>query len=67
MKAKGTYLVPTLYLGDWFLANAERLRIPPFILAKARQVMPDAEKFMPGHQGGAKSLTAPIPPSTRTA
>jgi imidazolonepropionase-like amidohydrolase len=46
MKAKGTYLVPTLYLGDWFLANAERLRIPPFILAKARQVMPDAEKFI---------------------
>jgi imidazolonepropionase-like amidohydrolase len=44
MKNKGTYLVPTLYLGDWFLANAERLRIPPFILAKARQVMPDAEK-----------------------
>jgi imidazolonepropionase-like amidohydrolase len=46
MKAKGTYLVPTLYLGDWFLANAERLHIPPFILAKARQVMPDAEKFI---------------------
>jgi imidazolonepropionase-like amidohydrolase len=46
MKAKGTYLVPTLYLADWFLANAERLRIPPFILAKARQVMPDAERLI---------------------
>lgn len=45
MKAKGTYLVPTLYLGDWFLANAERLHMPRFIMDKARQVMPDAEKF----------------------
>jgi imidazolonepropionase-like amidohydrolase len=44
MKAKGTYLVPTLYLGDWFLANAERLHVPPFIMEKARQVMPAAEK-----------------------
>jgi imidazolonepropionase-like amidohydrolase len=44
MKTKGTYLVPTLYLGDWFLANAERLHIPPFIMDKARQVMPAAEK-----------------------
>jgi imidazolonepropionase-like amidohydrolase len=44
MKTKGTYLVPTLYLGDWFLANAERLHIPPFIMEKARQVMPAAEK-----------------------
>jgi imidazolonepropionase-like amidohydrolase len=44
LKAKGTYLVPTLYLGDWFLANAERLHVPPFIMEKARQVMPVAEK-----------------------
>jgi imidazolonepropionase-like amidohydrolase len=46
MKAKGTYLVPTLYLGDWFLANADRLHVPPFIQEKARQVMPAAEKFI---------------------
>lgn len=44
MKTKGTYLVPTLYLADWFLANAERLHVPPFILEKAKQVMPAAEK-----------------------
>ncbi len=25
MKKNGTYLVPTLYLGDWFLENAERI------------------------------------------
>jgi imidazolonepropionase-like amidohydrolase len=46
MKAKGTYLVPTLYLADWFLANAERLRIPSFLLEKARHIMPIMEKFI---------------------
>jgi imidazolonepropionase-like amidohydrolase len=38
--------VPTLYLADWFLANADRLRIPPFLLEKARQIMPIMEKFI---------------------
>src|SRR5450631_2960101 len=28
MKKNGTYLVPTLYLGDWFLENAERNHVP---------------------------------------
>ena len=28
MKKNGTYLVPTLYLADWFLDNAERLHVP---------------------------------------
>ncbi|MET0593012.1 MAG: amidohydrolase family protein [Polyangiaceae bacterium] len=46
MKTKGTYLVPTVYLGEWFLANAERLHVPSFIMEKARQVMPDAEKHI---------------------
>jgi imidazolonepropionase-like amidohydrolase len=40
MKQKGTYLVPTLYLGDWFIENAERNRVPEFLMAKARAVMP---------------------------
>jgi imidazolonepropionase-like amidohydrolase len=44
MKKNGTYLVPTLYLGDWFLANADSLHVPPFILAKAKEVMPAARK-----------------------
>src|SRR5436305_1484573 len=44
MKKNGTYLVPTLYLGDWFLANAERLHVPPDMIAKAREVMPAARK-----------------------
>ena len=44
MKKNGTYLVPTLYLGDWFLENAERNHVPDFLLAKAKEVMPAARK-----------------------
>jgi imidazolonepropionase-like amidohydrolase len=44
MKKNGTYLVPTLYLGDWFLENAERNHVPDFYLAKAKAVMPIARK-----------------------
>jgi imidazolonepropionase-like amidohydrolase len=44
MKKNGTYLVPTLYLADWFLANAERIGTPPELIGKAREVMPAARK-----------------------
>ncbi len=44
MKERGTYLVPTLYLGDCFLANYEKLGLPPSIVAKAREVMPTMQK-----------------------
>jgi imidazolonepropionase-like amidohydrolase len=44
MKKNGTYLVPTLYLADWFLANAERLQVPPELIAKGKEVMPAARK-----------------------
>ncbi len=44
MKKHGTYLVPTLYLGDWFLENAEKNHVPDFLLAKAKAVMPAARK-----------------------
>src|SRR6202165_1642165 len=44
MKNNDTYLVPTLYLGDWFLANAERLHVPPELIAKGKDVMPAARK-----------------------
>jgi imidazolonepropionase-like amidohydrolase len=44
MKKNGTYLVPTLYLSDWFLENAATIHIPDFYLAKARAVMPAARK-----------------------
>jgi imidazolonepropionase-like amidohydrolase len=44
MKKNGTYLVPTLYLGDWFLENAERIGTPPELIAKAKEVLPAARK-----------------------
>ncbi|HYE76021.1 MAG TPA: amidohydrolase family protein, partial [Blastocatellia bacterium] len=40
MKEKGTYLVPTIYLTDWFMENYEKLNLPPQIIAKAKEVMP---------------------------
>ena len=44
MKQHGTYLVPTLYLSDWFLENAPKMNVPPSMLAKGREVMPAARK-----------------------
>src|ERR1700678_3973429 len=44
MKKHGTYLVPTLYLADWFLENAEKIGTPPELIAKGREVMPAARK-----------------------
>jgi imidazolonepropionase-like amidohydrolase len=44
MKKNGTYLVPTLYLGDWFLENAEKNHVPDFLLFKAKAVVPAARK-----------------------
>jgi imidazolonepropionase-like amidohydrolase len=44
MKQHGTYLVPTLYLADWFLQNAESLHVSPDIIAKGKAVMPAARK-----------------------
>src|SRR6266851_82826 len=44
MKKNGTYLVPTLYLADWFLENMEQTHMPPPLMAKAREVIPVARK-----------------------
>jgi imidazolonepropionase-like amidohydrolase len=44
MKKHGTYLVPTLYLGDWFLEHAAENRVPDFLLVKAKAVMPAARR-----------------------
>lgn len=44
MKEHGTYLVPTLYLGDWMIDNAEKTHLPPPLLAKAQEVIPAARK-----------------------
>jgi imidazolonepropionase-like amidohydrolase len=44
MKQHGTYLVPTLFLGDWLIDNAAQTHMPPSILAKAKQVVPAARQ-----------------------
>ena len=44
MKEHGTYLVPTVYLGDWMIDNAGLTHLPPPLLAKARDVIPAARK-----------------------
>src|SRR5215467_589341 len=44
MKERGTYLVPTLYLADWFMDNYKKIGVPEFMVAKARVVMPAARQ-----------------------
>jgi imidazolonepropionase-like amidohydrolase len=44
MKNRGTYLVPTLYLMDWFFENAEKIGTPAELVAKGRAVMPAARQ-----------------------
>ncbi len=48
MKKNGTYLVPTLYLADWFLENSSKNHVPDFYLVKAKEVMAAARKNV-GH------------------
>src|SRR5579872_1874898 len=42
MKSKGTYLVPTLYLGDWMTENAVKIGLPEMYAAKMRTIIPTA-------------------------
>ncbi|HET6179543.1 MAG TPA: amidohydrolase family protein [Candidatus Sulfotelmatobacter sp.] len=42
MKEHGTYLVPTLYLGDWMIDNAGLTHLPAPLMAKAQEVIPAA-------------------------
>lgn len=44
MKQSGTYLVPTLYLADWFVENHQRMHVPDFMVEKAKVVMPAARR-----------------------
>jgi imidazolonepropionase-like amidohydrolase len=44
MKTHGTYLVPTLYTGDFLLENMEKLHLAEFLVLKAREVLPAAKK-----------------------
>jgi imidazolonepropionase-like amidohydrolase len=40
MKQHGTYLVPTLFLGDWLLENMTKIGLTPNMMEKARAVIP---------------------------
>jgi imidazolonepropionase-like amidohydrolase len=42
MKEHKTYLVPTLYLGNWLIENAEAIKLPKPLLDKAKVVLPQA-------------------------
>ncbi|ELX13623.1 amidohydrolase family 1 protein [Janthinobacterium sp. HH01] len=42
MKEHKTWLVPTLYLGDWLIENAEAIKLPKPLLDKAKVVLPMA-------------------------
>ncbi|MEP7341596.1 MAG: amidohydrolase family protein [Acidobacteriota bacterium] len=63
MKERGTYLVPTLYLADWFLENYQRFGLPPAIIAKAQTVMPEMKKNI----GRAFQLGVPVAFGTDSA
>jgi imidazolonepropionase-like amidohydrolase len=44
MKQHGTYLVPTLYLGDWLMGNLSTLGLTPNMIEKAKMVLPIARQ-----------------------
>src|SRR5258708_3141438 len=44
MKERGTYLVPTLYAGDFLLENMKALHLPDYLVAKAQEVLPAAKR-----------------------
>lgn len=44
MKQRGTFLVPTLYLSDWFTENYWQLGLTENVIAKAKVVMPAARE-----------------------
>jgi imidazolonepropionase-like amidohydrolase len=44
MKQHGTYLVPTLYLGDWLLENYAKLGLTEDMVVKAKLVLPAARE-----------------------
>jgi imidazolonepropionase-like amidohydrolase len=56
MKERGVYLVPTLYLVEWFMDNYERMRVPAPLVAKAKEVMPAMQKNI----GAAFKLGVPV-------
>jgi imidazolonepropionase-like amidohydrolase len=44
LKKNGTYLVPTLYLTEWWSENMEKMKAPEYLAAKMKMVSATAEK-----------------------
>lgn len=63
MKQKGTYLVPTVYLTQWFLENYAGLGLPPAMVNKAKTIMP----AMQTNLAKAFSLGVPVAFGTDSA
>jgi imidazolonepropionase-like amidohydrolase len=55
MKEHKTWLVPTVYLGDWLIENAEAIKLPLPLLDKAKVVLPEARKNI------AKAIAMGVP------
>jgi imidazolonepropionase-like amidohydrolase len=46
MKPRGTYLVPTLYVGDWLIENYPKLGLTPNTIDKLNTVIPQAREHV---------------------
>jgi imidazolonepropionase-like amidohydrolase len=55
MKQHGTYLVPTIWLGDWLLDNYQKLGLTPSMIEKMKVVLPIArQNIAHAFQSGVK-------------
>jgi imidazolonepropionase-like amidohydrolase len=55
LKKNGTYLVPTLYLTEWWSENGSKLHMPEFIVTKMKMVSAQSEKNLKkAFQAGVK-------------
>jgi imidazolonepropionase-like amidohydrolase len=63
MKEKGAFLVPTIYLTEWFMTNYQNLGIPAPIIGKAKEVMPAMQRNI----ARAFSLGVPVAFGTDSA
>jgi imidazolonepropionase-like amidohydrolase len=55
LKKNGTYIVPTLYLTEWWADNGSKMHMPDFIVTKMKMVSAQSEKnLQKAFQAGVK-------------
>jgi len=55
LKKNGTYIVPTLYLTEWWAENGAKMNMPDFIVTKMKMVSAQSEKnLQKAFQAGVK-------------